>query len=348
MTSNAQRKRNRKAPRTPTLTMIGDVALVTLGPICTLHPAHFARVAVIEAKVAAGEGPRASRLALALEADLGVTTADRIAAAQPSEPWEADLAAAFADLSAPPAAPIRPEPIELPAEERGLPPEQVERYDQAREDLNNPRLRLSDKQRDARAATMGVVERRPIETRDREWRERTEAETAALAVARGEEVGRTKAGGLRIMSRGGLQQAYEDGHLDPVHGKLTATDMYEAAKAYRNAYEAYEGQTTGGKEGGGGFSSKGPQLRVLKAGVMLAQMREALTPQQQAVIDLVCGQDVRLRAAATQLGRGFPATRNALRGGLRAIVEQGTEAPEDFAEHLRAKAAAIAQAERAA
>jgi len=235
--------------------------------------------------------------------------------------------------------------IELPVDERGLSPNEVKRFDKARADLLNPRLNLSQDQRETRAKTIGDVEARPKVLRDRAWLNQAEAETAELAKARGEDVGRTRAGGLRVLSRGGLTQAFEDGHLNHDHGRLTSLDLYEAGKRYRDAYETHEGQTTG-QGGATGFSARGPQVRVLEAGLLLEAMRAELTTRQRDVLDLVCGRDVRLRTAATELRRGFPSARNSLRGGLKAIVNVSLK-PEDVARlaaNVKAAAAELAKA----
>jgi hypothetical protein len=144
-------------------------------------------------------------------------------------------------------------------------------------------------------------------------------ETVALAEARGEEVVRPKRGGARILTRQGIQQAYEDGHMTPALGALTADHLHATAKAYRDAYEIAAGLA--GRSGeGGGYGAKGPQIKIVEAGEALAIMRLDLTQRQIDILDRVCGQDMRLREAATVLGRGFPSTKNSLIMGLKAAT----------------------------
>jgi hypothetical protein len=91
-------------PRTPTLSFLGDLPLVTLTPLDRLHPATLARIDRVERALAAADRLAASRLILAIEADMGITTADRIAAMKGQrEAWEGDLEAAIHALSGPPA-----------------------------------------------------------------------------------------------------------------------------------------------------------------------------------------------------------------------------------------------------
>lgn len=236
--------------------------------------------------------------------------------------------------------------IELPANERGLPAREVERFDKARADLLNPRLALREDQRETRARIIAAIEERPKAEAERAWLKQSAAETMALAQARGEDV-RADKGRVRIVSRGGLKQAYEDGHLNQAGGKITSTDLYEAGQRYRTAYEATEGMTTGQREGSG-FSGRAPQVRIVEAGLALQAMRALITDRQRAVLDLVCGKDIRLRTAATELRRGFPSAKNSLRGGLLLLVGLKVEKPKALAEALSAKTAAITKAQNAA
>jgi hypothetical protein len=140
-------------------------------------------------------------------------------------------------------------------------------------------------------------------------------ETVALARGRGEDVD-DRGPVTRMLSRQGIQQAYEDGHMTPAHGPLTADHLWTTARAYREAYEIARGLAGGEGGGGGGYGAKGPQIRLVEAGQALAIMQDSLTQRQVDVLDRVCGLDMRLREAATVLRRGFPSTKNSLISGL--------------------------------
>lgn len=187
------------------------------------------------------------------------------------------------------------------------------------------------------------------------WRQVAIDETVALALARGEDVAhetvelktalRDGAGGLVlkdgapvvqierfsrtvIRSRGGaLEEALDKGWLQPPHGGPDPQALYDLGVRYRAAYEIAEGRTTNqGGEGGGGFGPKGPQLRVVEAGELLAITRRPLTARQRRVLDLAAGQDIRCRRVAAIMHAGFPSTQRALRGGLEAALEAWEEA----------------------
>lgn len=216
--------------------------------------------------------------------------------------------------------------IQLPEAERGLGSFHIARFDKLKRKLARTDLRLPDRARaeDELAELIAA----PKAAAEQASLDRSLAETVALAAARGEDVRKDgKTGRTRILSRGGLCQAYEDRLIDPLHGPLSADDLYSAGKRYRDAYEVSEGLTTG-RGGGSGFGPKGPQPRMLEAAYTLAKMREKLSQRQIDVLDLVCGQDVRLRVAATELKRGFPGCRNSLRGGLAIIAELKIEMPK--------------------
>lgn len=243
--------------------------------------------------------------------------------------------------------------ILLPVNERGLPPQLVARFDRVKRKL--ARTDLKPAARRAAEDELTNILTAPAEAAERASIALAVAETLALAEARGEDVEPAKAGGgpARVMSRGGLRQAYEDHHLDPEHGKLRADDLYSAGRAYRDDYEAVEGQRTGERGGGGGFAPKAPQVRLIEAGHRLAAKRKALTPRQLEVVDMVCGEDVRLRTAATQLGRGFLGCRNSLRGALAILAafkmsDSDAKAMAAAMAGLDAKSAAIARAAKKA
>lgn len=235
--------------------------------------------------------------------------------------------------------------IELPREERGMGAGEIRRLDKLLRQLSKPDL-TPDVREDI-AKRLARMEGTIRAENERAGVEDAITDSLIHAMIRGEEVETPKAGrAIRIMSRGGLTQAFEDGHLEPVRGSLKATDTYEAGKRYRDAYEVAEGLTTS-TGGGGGFGPKAPQPRLVEAGEALKAMRAAITDRQRAVLDLVCGQDVRLRTAATQLHRGFPSTKLSLRGGLTAIAGLKLER-RNVGEALKAKTEAISRAQNAA
>jgi hypothetical protein len=114
----------------------------------------------------------------------------------------------------------------------------------------------------------------------------------------------------------GIEHAFHAGYLEGGHGSNSQDALREVGLIYAESYEVAVGGTSSSGEGGTGYGAKGPQLRVIEAGDRLKIMRAGLTKRQRDVLDLVCGQDMRVREAATALKAGFPATERALRGGL--------------------------------
>lgn len=197
--------------------------------------------------------------------------------------------------------------------------------------------------------------RREIEQIERRRVERVEslrlsvrlAETIGLAKARGEEVrsetvriaaaltdehgARLIRRGLpayrsetvtrvRILSRGGLQLAFERGDLDG--GPTKAERLYEAGKSYRWAYEANVALITPQRtlspiSGRSAFrASDGPQEQVFRAGELLRMFRDGLGNRQLAILDRVCGLDLTVRASALSLKIDPRSARKALLEGL--------------------------------
>jgi hypothetical protein len=243
------------------------------------------------------------------------------------------------------------EPITLPEHERGLSPEEVARFDKAKSDLANPRLALSEAQKHTRAVTMAAVENSRVGEALKRWQEQAAAETARLARARGEDV-EVQGDRVRIMSRGGLRQAYEDGHL----GSDSET-LHAKARELRDDYELAVGMATPIRgEGATGFRKAAPQQKRIEASYRLARYREALTSRQWEIVELVCCHDMRLRTAAELLCRGIPGAKNSLRGGLSQIAQMERPKPpksEDpkyqlSAEDMASKTAKILAAEREA
>ena len=155
------------------------------------------------------------------------------------------------------------------------------------------------------------------------------AETSALALSRGEEIrseqvriatpivdehgGRVTKRGLplyrqetvsrvRIITRGGLQLAFDRGDLDG--GPLKAELLLDTGRAYRWAFETASALTTPQRNLSPVSAraplraSAGPQDAVFAAGEALRLFRADLTERQRDVLDRVCGLDLTVRAAA--------------------------------------------------
>jgi hypothetical protein len=143
------------------------------------------------------------------------------------------------------------------------------------------------------------------------------AEVVALEAARGGTVEVGPRGRMRVLSRSGLQLAFERGNLDGtrVRGEI----LYELGVRYAAAFRLEEGLRTPDRThsgGGGGFHSHGPQVKVIEAREALRTMRAGFSRRQREVLDRVCGLDLTVRAAAETLKAGFPSTAKALREGL--------------------------------
>ena len=121
------------------------------------------------------------------------------------------------------------EPIALPDRERGLGANEVRQWERARETLKNLPSNASDERKKAYAKTMRDVEDRPAAKADDAWRDQANAETVALAEARGEEVEISKAGRVNITTRDSLLSLIKS-------GKLTDAQA-QAGKTCRDAYE---------------------------------------------------------------------------------------------------------------
>lgn len=117
--------------------------------------------------------------------------------------------------------------MELPANERGLAPAVVERFDRAQSTLVNPHS--TDRQRDAAFATIKGIQKAPQIAADRLWRADAMQETVSLAEARGEAVEKVR-GETRVSNRDGLRSAFTS-------GKLTL-DQYETGLAFRRAWQS--------------------------------------------------------------------------------------------------------------
>jgi hypothetical protein len=177
-------------------------------------------------------------------------------------------------------------------------------------------------------------------------------ETSDLAVARGEDVrtervtvvqpmldehgGRAMRDGaplyrretvyrVRVVSRGGLQLAYERGDLDG--GAIKAERLLATARAYRWAFETCAARTTVRRDLGAVSArsplraSAGPQDSVFAAGEALRVFRAGLTARGCAVLDQVCGLDATVRQAAITLSADPRTIRRTLVAALVAATE---------------------------
>jgi len=328
--------------------MTGNLAIVTPGPIDEVAEPLLAMIDKAIELHRQGSTMRAGAMILEVERRLKISEEDRVAAAAAKADWEIALEAALVDMSCD--GPARPDNIALP--------DDIGRYTKAEERALAKAQEKLAKSKDAEArknawAEIDKIAAKPAQRLFEHRRKRDTDETTALAIGRGEQVQQTGIR-VRILTRQGIQQAFEEGHMTPALGPMTADDLHVTAKAYRDAYEIAEGMTGRSGEGGGGYGAKGPQIRVIEAGEVLAVMRLELTQRQVDVLDRVCGQDMRLREAATILRRGFPSTKNSLIMGLkaatlnlkaaRAVKDQGEPTTKARLESARAQVDAAMRA----
>ena len=235
-------------------------------------------------------------------------------------------------------------------------------------DLSRDELRrLAKAERKIASADQGVstAGRREIGELERRHHERLEgqslaarlAETSSLAVSRGEQVrtetvriavplvdehgARIVRRGLplyrqetvtrtRILSRGGLQLAFERGDLDG--GPVKAERLLQTAKAYRWAFETATSLTTPARNlapvgpRAPLKAGAGPQDTVFAAGEMLRVFRAGLTARKVAVLDRVCGLDLTIRAAALALKADPRTVRTALVDALAVATANRSDA----------------------
>ncbi len=224
----------------------------------------------------------------------------------------------MAKQNQPKAAPASVLVIELPANERGLPPDQIARFDRARAELLAPRSVLSDVQRDQRVRAMAAIENRLRQEAEKAWREQAVAETLALARGRGEEV-QTR-GAIRVNSHDGLRLLWE---RDPP--KLTA-EQYDAGCYFRRGWESRSqdvGSQMGAEQNGSAHNNDlfvfNRRLRAEKL-AWLGKVERAVAIQLRAepaalqMLRAVCGDGKSLIVFGR--GRAFERHLNALRMAL--------------------------------
>jgi hypothetical protein len=257
----------------------------------------------------------------------------------------------------------RASPTQRPIDADGLSRDELRRLGKAERKVASADQSVST----AGRREVGDLERRHVERLEGRSLAARLAETSSLAVSRGEQVksetvriavplvdehgARTVRRGLplyrqetvtrtRILSRGGLQLAFERGDLDG--GPLKAERLLQTAKAYRWAYETATSLTTPARNlaivGARAplKASAGPQDAVFAAGEMLRVFRGGLTARQVAVLDRVCGLDLTIRAAAL----AFKADPRTVRA---ALVEALATATANRSEALAASAGARPQ-----
>ena len=125
---------------------------------------------------------------------------------------------------------------------------------------------------------------------------------------------------VRIVSRGGLQLAFERGDLDG--GPAKAEQLLDIGRTYRWAYEVSAALTTPQRTLSpistrtAVRTSDGPQEQVFRAGELLRSFRGGLSDRQVAVLDRVCGLDMTVSAAAVALKADPRSARKRLLEGL--------------------------------
>ena len=213
----------------------------------------------------------------------------------------------------------------------------------ARQSRNRPLISALEGERRKLASAVEAERTRQIDTT---WAIKAVAESAALALARGEEVetvetevtkwrvdrhGVTKrkrgepvldvevARATRVMSRTGLALAFARGHLDG--GRVSAEALYFVGGKYREAYEASVALRTPDRDEGAPSAprckpSPGISQQVLEAGETLKALRSGLNRRQIKVLDLICGRDMAIKAAADLMRAGVPSIRRTLVGAL--------------------------------
>lgn len=215
----------------------------------------------------------------------------------------------------------------------------------ARQSRNRPLISALEGERRKLASAVEAERTRQIDTT---WAIKAVAESAALALARGEEVetvetevtkwrvdrhGVTKrkrgepildvevARATRVMSRTGLALAFARGHLDG--GRVSAEALFFVGGKYREAYEASVALRTPDRDEGAPSAprckpSPGVSQQVLEAGETLKALRSGLNRRQIKVLDLICGRDMAIKAAADLMRAGVPSIRRTL---VKALSE---------------------------
>jgi hypothetical protein len=248
----------------------------------------------------------------------------------------------------------RPNPTEHAIDPDGLSRDALRRLAKAERKAASPDPALVS----AGRREIGDLQRRHAERLEGQRLAARLAETSSLALSRGEEVrsetvripvplidehgARIVRRGLplyrqetvtrmRILSRGGLQLAFERGDLDG--GPMQAERLLETGKAYRWAFETASALTTPARNlaviGARAplRAGAGPQDAVFAAGELLRVFRGGLATRQVAVLNRVCGLDMTVRATALALRADPRTVRKAFVEGLAAASANRANAP---------------------
>lgn len=117
--------------------------------------------------------------------------------------------------------------IELPEAERGLSEAEAARYGRLQDTLNRPDA--TPRARTSAARSLEAINRARRERMERDWQQRTEEETIALAEGRGEEIQKPATGPIRSSSRDPLVRLAQGSSLD--------AEQFQAAVIFRQMYE---------------------------------------------------------------------------------------------------------------
>lgn len=308
----------------PEVMFVGDIPVVLPKPLDRLPPTTQGVVSRCEVEMrnalAKGHDLAASRLGLALEAKLGVTTQDRLDAVRPKEATDVLVERAFSIATA---TATEPEPTKAKrqkplrnrpcpkAPEVGLTVGILEAWERHRANLTNPNPKIRQHAWDE----MSNIERRLMESEDLDWRQRAIAETVALARDRGEEVEHGKLGKkTRLLSRGGFDAARAKGYLDGL--RHNPQELFDVGRLYQDCFERVEGQMTPDRSGSAGGGRGGPQHALLHCAEVLTVLRSGQTKAQVVALDLVVALDIHVDLAAQVTGRHRLTMLKRLRDGL--------------------------------
>lgn len=316
----------------PVLTLLrgvrleGDLSLVTPGPVEHLHERDLAIIAEAERLHTSGQEKRAAEMILRLEERLGITQADRLAAAAPAEPWEEDLAAALAELSA------APEPERLEA-----PPRPFDRLNEPEE-----KATLAAAAKLARAKTKGnkalaTNELVRIDNRRHqrvELKERADGirETVELAKARGEEVDeKPPVGAAIIWSRDGFAEIKK--HF--TGAQIRVGERYRQAFEARGAdLQASQISDSGGGKGHDNDAFARRKLEQAKVAVFAkrcdreVRLRCIHHPSAAQMLQWVVGSGRSIRAFGAG-GRAYARNKAALAAALDVAIQVEAEMIEE-------------------
>lgn len=218
----------------PVLTFLSEIGetknltIVTPGKLALIGPSLLAQVELAQAMHREGKHVEAAALVLKIEARLGVTAEDRLAAAR-GEPWEDDLEAALKALFPEPETTQAPEIISLQRDFRRLNGAERRAVEAAARELQRAKTPGNKELARTKIARIGARLHQRVELKERAD---GIAETITLAKDRGEEVEEKPAtgGAAHMISRDALAHMLKLGHITRA--------QYAAGLAYRRAFEA--------------------------------------------------------------------------------------------------------------